>query len=135
MQLLDTVTDIKSQLDALFGKDFITATPREWLQQYPRYLKAIKLRYDKAQHDAGRDRRHRLELAELWNAYRKRHDAMVQAHLESERLAYYRWMLEEYRVSLFAQEVGTRMVVSEKRLKKSWRDLMRDNIEDFVGFA
>ena len=123
LHLFDTVTDIQCQLDALFGKDFITATPREWLQQYPRYLKAIKLRYDKAQHDAERDRRHRLELTELWSAYRKRYEAMVQAHLESERLEQYRWMLEEYRVSLFAQEVGTRMAVSGKRLKNYWREI------------
>ena len=123
LQLLDTVTDIQGQLDALFCRGFITATPREWLQQYPRYLKAIRLRFDKAQHDAGRDRRHRLELADLWDAYRKRYEAMVQAHLESERLEQYRWMLEEYRVSLFAQEVGTKMAISGKRLKNYWREI------------
>ncbi len=120
---LDMVSDIQSQLDHLFAKQFITTTPSEWLRQYPRYLRAIELRLEKAQHNASRDRQLRLAFADLWQAWRKRHEHANKQQIDSLQLNHYRWMLEEYRVSLFAQELKTRFPVSEKRLKKLWNEI------------
>ncbi|MDH5712075.1 MAG: DUF3418 domain-containing protein, partial [Gammaproteobacteria bacterium] len=123
LTLLDVVSDIQNQLAALFPEHFLTKIDRQWLKHYPRYLNAINKRLDKAQQDASRDRPHRLHIADLWQAYIKRHDTLEKQHLVSEQLEHYRWMLEEYRVSLFAQELKTQFPVSEKRLKTYWNEI------------
>ncbi len=120
---LDTVSDIQGQLNHLFPKNFITSIEREWLQQYPRYLTAITKRFDKSKTNAVRDRQSRLEFSKLWDEYIKRQESLLKQHIESEQLKHYRWMLEEYRVSLFAQELKTRFPVSAKRLKSFWNEL------------
>ena len=120
---LDTVTDIQLQINYLFPKNFITVIDQQWLRQYPRYLTAIKKRFDKSQGNATRDRQSRIEFSKLWDEYVKRHESLVKQHIDSEQLNHYRWMLEEYRVSLFAQELKTKFPVSEKRLKTYWNAL------------
>ena len=120
---LDTVTDIQLQLEHLFSPDFISLIEQQWLQQYPRYLMAIKKRFDKAKTNATRDRQLRLEFSSLWQEYIKRQASLVKQHIDSQQLNHYRWMLEEYRVSLFAQELKTKFPVSEKRLKTYWNEL------------
>jgi ATP-dependent helicase HrpA len=120
MAQLDTVTDIQMQLNFLFLDNFITTVDAEWLQQYPRYLVAINKRFEKSKTNATRDRQLRLDFSRLWDEYIKRQETLEKQHIESEQLNHYRWMLEEYRVSLFAQEIKTKFPVSEKRLKKYW---------------
>ncbi len=120
---LDTAADIQLQLRHLFVKNFITDIDKQWLQQYPRYLSAITRRFEKVQDNPARDRQLRLAFAELWEAYENRDAAMCKQHIVSEQLRHYRWMLEEYRVSLFAQELKTRFPVSEKRLKTYWNEI------------
>jgi ATP-dependent helicase HrpA len=123
MSQLDTVSDIQTQLHYLFSKNFITTIDAEWLQQYPRYLMAINKRFEKSKTNAMRDRQLRLGFSSLWDEYIKRQASLEKQHIDSEQLNYYRWMLEEYRVSLFAQEIKTKFPVSEKRLKKYWNAL------------
>ncbi|NOQ70107.1 MAG: ATP-dependent RNA helicase HrpA [Gammaproteobacteria bacterium] len=120
---LDTLTDIQLQLNHLFPQNFIMTINREWLQQYPRYLMAINKRFDKSKTNAIRDRQLRLEFSSLWDEYIKRQASLKKQHIDSQQLDHYRWMLEEYRVSLFAQELKTKFPVSEKRLKKYWNEL------------
>jgi len=120
---LDTVADIQQQIKVLFPKDFITNIDQQWLQQYPRYLSGIKKRFDKSHENAARDRRFRIEFSKLWDEYIKRYQSLVNQHIDSEQLNHYRWMLEEYRVSLFAQELKTIFPISEKRLKSYWREI------------
>ena len=120
LHLLDIVSDIQNQLAYLFPDHFLTKVDKQWLKHYPRYLNAINKRLEKAQGDTSKDRQHRLQLASLWDAYLKRHNALEKQHIVSEQLEHYRWMLEEYRVSLFAQELKTQFPVSEKRLKAYW---------------
>jgi len=120
---LDVVADIQQHLGSLFPKNFITLTDEQWLQQYPRYLLAIKKRFEKSLSNGLRDRQLRTGFNRLRDEYIKR-DCMLQGqHIESEQLNHYRWMLEEYRVSLFAQELKTKFPISEKRLKKYWNEL------------
>jgi len=120
---LDVVTDIQGQLNHLFVKNFITCIDQQWLQQYPRYLAGIKKRYEKSQTNATRDRQLRIECSKLWDEYMKRQKSLAKQHIESEELDHYRWMLEEYRISLFAQELKTKFPISDKRLKAYWNDL------------
>ncbi len=120
---LDVVSDIQMQLSYLFSEDFISTIGKEWLQQYPRYLSAIQKRYEKSKVNAGRDRQLRIEFSRLWDEYIKRKETLEKQHIVSEQFEHYRWMLEEYRVSLFAQELKTRFPISEKRLKTYWNEL------------
>jgi ATP-dependent helicase HrpA len=117
---LDILADIQEQLNQLLQPRFLVDTELQWLQQYPRYLKAIIKRLDKVRDNPERERKHRLAFNGLWQEYLKRAHSLQQQHLHSDQLAHYRWMLEEYRVSLFAQELKTLFPVSEKRLKSYW---------------
>ena len=120
---LDALSDIQQHLDSLIDKNFILQTPVEWLREYPRYLKAIQIRLDKLQDKPEQDRKFRLELNLLYEEYHKRQQQLEQKGIHSPDLEHYRWMLEEYRVSLFAQSLGTRQPVSPKRLKKLWSEI------------
>ncbi|MDR6358558.1 hypothetical protein Q3H58_005229 [Pseudomonas psychrotolerans] len=114
------LNDIKAQLASLVYPGFVRATPLEWLKEYPRYLKAIEQRFDKLSGQVQRDRVWSGELAGLWEQYRARAAKHGQEGKRDANLELYRWMLEEYRVSLWAQQLGTRMPVSDKRLNKQW---------------
>ncbi len=120
---LDAMSDIQDQLNHLMHKNFILSTPETILKDYPRYLKAIEKRLDKMQSNPGRDRQLRLEISSLWDDYKKRADLLSRQNRHSNQLEEYRWLLEEYRISLFAQEIKTRVPVSSKRLKKIWNDI------------
>ena len=120
---LDAMNDIQHQINHLFPANFITHTQREWLEQYPRYLKGIEFRLEKIQDNPARDRKSRLEFESLWNEYEKRAQQLEKHHIESPQLNHYRWMLEEYRISLFAQTLKTLFPVSTKRLKQYWSEI------------
>ena len=120
---LDAMTDIQDQLNHLLDKHFIVNTSPQAFNDLPRYLKAIEKRLEKIQQNPERDRKARLEIASLWSDYKKRHDQLVKNRQHSEQLEDYRWLLEEYRISLFAQEIKTRVPVSAKRLRKAWLDI------------
>jgi len=104
--------DIAGQLKGLVGEGFLARTPSGRLEQLPRYLKAIGLRLEKLRQDPARDRQRARELDPFLARYRE----LAKSHPEGalERL---RWLLEEYRVSLFAQELGTSEPVSSKRIQ------------------
>jgi len=111
-------TDMQAQLDALIGKRFIVDTPYAQLVHFPRYLKGIALRIDKLRADATRDARQFAEFQPLLQQYQR---ALSQrGGVFDPRLTEFRWLLEELRISLFAQELRTPMPVSVKRLYKVW---------------
>ena len=114
------LNDIKAQLAHLVYPGFVRQTPAEWLREYPRYLKAIEQRLDKVGSQLQRDRVWSGELSGCWEQYQARLKKHQQEGKRDPELALYRWMLEEYRVSLFAQQLGTKMAVSDKRLNKQW---------------
>lgn len=123
LTLLDTVSDIQNQINNLFPPHFINTIDKQWIQQYPRYLRAISLRLEKALNNSTRDRQYRLKISDLWEQYKKRLESLEQQHISSKQLCHYRWMIEELRVSLFAQELKTLFPISEKRLKTYWSEL------------
>ncbi|MDP1605915.1 MAG: ATP-dependent RNA helicase HrpA [Rhodocyclaceae bacterium] len=112
--------DIAAQLSGLLAKNFIVATPYERLQSFPRYLKAIGLRLDKMKIDAARDARWQAEWQALSQTWAKERGALQKAGISDPFLEEYRWLLEELRVALFAQELKTPSPVSVKRLQKMW---------------
>ncbi|GAB3100238.1 ATP-dependent RNA helicase HrpA [Pseudomaricurvus hydrocarbonicus] len=115
--------DINQQLQRLIYPGFLFQTPQKWLQQYPRYLKAISLRLEKAPTQIQKDKVWTAEVDGLWEPWQQKLDKDGEAaSYANEKLVQYRWMLEEYRVSLFAQTLKTLMPVSEKRLKKLWSE-------------
>jgi len=114
------LNDIKAQLANLVYPGFVRETPAEWLKEYPRYLKAVEQRFEKIGAQLQRDRVWSGELAGYWEQYQARLKKHLQEGKRDAELALYRWMLEEYRVSLWAQQLGTKMAVSDKRLNKQW---------------
>ena len=115
------VADIQQQLALLFAPGFIVDTPWENLQHYPRYLKAIIARLEKMRGHFQRDKQLSSGLSQLCEPLYAEWKNNTDAQLRSEPLFTFRWMLEEYRVSLFAQNLGTTQAVSEKRLKEQWK--------------
>ncbi|HEX2970753.1 MAG TPA: ATP-dependent RNA helicase HrpA [Tepidisphaeraceae bacterium] len=116
-----SIADIKDQLAHLMPKGFLTTTPDAWLMHYPRYLKAIQSRIQKLS-TAGhtRDAQHLAEVTPFWQAYLARAKQNQQEKIHDPQLELFRWMIEELRVSLFAQELKTAIPVSPKRLEKQW---------------
>lgn len=106
-------------------KGFLTEVPYPQLQQYPRYLKGIELRLEKYQRELPRQRMLSEQLQQLIRQYRGQLELDSKHNRYNEALNEYRWMLEEYRISLFAQQLGTRTSVSEKRLKQLWQQIER----------
>src|SRR5574343_430125 len=117
----DVADDIAGQLQRLMPKRFIAQTPYTQLQHFPRYLKAITLRLDKLKGDPARDSQRLTELRPLDKGYTRRL-AELKGVLDA-RTDEFRWLLEELRVSLFAQELRTPQPVSIKRLEKAWAQI------------
>ncbi len=115
-----TCTDIAAQLAALVHKRFVSALAYERLAHLPRYLKAAALRLDKARTDAARDARLMAEWQALAKPWEREHQAMRKVGVVDPFLEEFRWLLEELRVALFAQELKTPSPVSVKRLQKMW---------------
>jgi ATP-dependent helicase HrpA len=117
--------DVRSQRAALVYPGFFSATPWAQLTHLPRYLQALECRLAKAPIDPARDAKHAQTLAALWERYRARADANRVPHHVEPALDAFRWLLEELKVSLFAQELRTPFPVSYKRLEKAWAELIR----------
>ena len=114
------LNDIKQQLSHLVYPGFVRDTPAAWLKEMPRLLKAVELRLEKLPSQVQKDRVWSGELANLWSQYQTRLNKHGQEGKRDPQLEVYRWLLEEYRVSLFAQQLGTKVPVSDKRLSKQW---------------
>jgi ATP-dependent helicase HrpA len=119
------VDEIRAQLARLLAPGWLAATPWERLQHLPRYLKAAGLRLEKLRADPQRDHRLALEVANLERPFRKELELRRRGGGASGELDQFGWLLEELRVSLFAQELRTPVPVSAKRLAKLWQSLRR----------
>ena len=114
-----TKHDIKTQIAALTGAGFLATTPWMWLKEYPRYFQGVARRIEKLTTvPPEKDREFADEIDFFWSRHcelREQHAAVAIVDPELDQL---RWMIEEYRVSLFAQQLGTALKVSAKRLEK-----------------
>ena len=109
--------DLREQLDALLMPGFARELPTARLAHYPRYLKAMRLRAERLRQDPARDQQRMLQVLPYWREYLK-HRAASEDDLDE-----LRWLIEEWRVSLFAQELKTAEPVSAKRLARALEHL------------
>ncbi len=117
----DTRRDIDDQLLRLLAAGFLRDTPGPWLAQLPRYLKALRTRIERLSGQYAKDQANTQLLQALSSRLWQLVDARPGVLLLSAEAVQYRWLLEEFRVSLFAQSLGTRQAVSAKRLEEQWR--------------
>ena len=114
-------TDLERQLAELLPKRWPTVTPPDRLGHLARYLKAMGLRLDKLRADPARDTAKSAEISPLLQNLRRAQ--IARRGTVDTRLEEYRWLLEELRVSLFAQELRAAVPVSVKRLQKIWESI------------
>ena len=117
--------DAGRQLERLLAPGWLARTPWARLQHFPRYLKAVSARLDKLRADPSRDARLAGEIAALETPYRRQLAARGRNATGDDALEQFGWLLEELRVSLFAQELRTPVPVSPKRLSKLWQTLRK----------
>jgi ATP-dependent helicase HrpA len=119
--LQPSIADLKSHLRMLVGKGFMVSTPAQWLPHLPRFLKALEIRLKKLT-NAGlsRDLQNAAIIQPLWERYTTRLAEHQKRGIFDPQLETYRWMLEELRVSLFAQELKTSIPISVQRLDRQW---------------
>ncbi|MEU8223071.1 ATP-dependent RNA helicase HrpA [Kribbella sp. NPDC048915] len=120
--LLASLSDIRGQLEGLVHPGFITETGAKRLPDLVRYLRGMEQRLDKLTTNAARDRSGMAIVEVLTEEFRKKLRAVPTGKYPSEALLEVRWMLEELRISLFAQTLGTPYPVSEKRIRKALAD-------------
>jgi len=113
--------DISAQLQMLVHKRFVSDTDHAQLAHFPRYLKAIQVRVDKLRSDPARNARLLADWQQAAAPWQRAH----KGGQRDAKMDEYRWLLEELRVSLFAQELRTPMPVSVKRLQKIWESMQR----------
>lgn len=111
----ESIDDIEDQLDDLALSDFIYRTSFAQWREYPRYLSALKIRLDRLPNNLDSDLDGVYALDE--------HMERLENRLHGPKIAEYRWLVEEYRIQLFAQPMKTKSAVSEKRLQKIWTKL------------
>jgi len=115
-----SLEDIQQQREQLIYNGFIYAVEAQFLYELPRYLEALHWRLDRIKGNLNKD----IELSQMLQRYQQQMLDLIAEDADVAQLASlktYRWMLEEYRVSLFAQQLKTLMPISAKRLDKQWR--------------
>ena len=117
--------DMQGQLQGLVHKRFLIDNDYTQLAHFPRYLKAINIRLEKLRADPARDAKLMAEWQQAAALYLRSARAGSAGKNTDPKLVQFRWMLEELRVSLFAQELRTPMPVSAKRLQKIWESMQR----------
>ncbi|HEY0589226.1 MAG TPA: ATP-dependent RNA helicase HrpA [Pseudoduganella sp.] len=117
--------DMQQQLQGLVHKRFLIENEFSQLSHFPRYLKAMNVRLEKLRADAARDAKAMSEWNQAAAPYQRLMRDKSAGKNTDPKLVEYRWMLEELRVSLFAQELRTPMPVSVKRLTKVWESMQR----------
>jgi hypothetical protein len=119
------VDDIREQIARLMDPKTFSKTPWEWLRQYPRYFRAICFRLENLPSGVNRDLQNFEEFQTQWQLYQERAGRIESQGVVNPDLMHLRWMLEEFRVSLFAQKLGTAIPVSPKRLDQQLANIQK----------
>jgi ATP-dependent helicase HrpA len=120
---MPSVKDMQEQLDGLVFRGFLQQIPYEHLKDYSRYLRAVEMRTEKLFHAAGRDQERMREMAPVYRKWQERAESARATGRRDLRLEEIRWLLEELRVSFFAQQLGTAAPISVKRIETRWKEL------------
>ncbi|WP_035415851.1 ATP-dependent RNA helicase HrpA [Ferrimonas kyonanensis] len=116
LQTAFAMSDIQAQLDALVYKGFVRDTGWQRLDDLARYLKGVERRLEKLPVDPNRDRLHLIKIQKAQESYQAALNKLPKGVAPSAQLAEIRWMIEEYRISCFAQTLGTKYPISDKRI-------------------
>ncbi|CAI9415748.1 ATP-dependent RNA helicase HrpA [Nocardioides sp. T2.26MG-1] len=119
MAALPALTEMRAQLGRLVHRGFVGEAGPAQLRRYPVYLAALEQRRERLSGQVNRDRQLMDQLTDLQDAYLHRVEALPAGRPPGEHLRQVRWMLEEYRVSLWAQQLGTPYPVSDQRIRRS----------------
>jgi ATP-dependent helicase HrpA len=117
--------DAKEALQRLVVPGFLLDVPWSVLKEFPRFFKAVPIRFEKLKGTEPADRQATDDLTALWTQYAERLELHQAAGIIDPELSVFRWMIEEYRVSLFAQRLGTAVKVSPQRLSKQYEKIRR----------
>jgi len=120
LAMANSMADLKFQMQNLVYPGFLVETPSEWLACFGRYFEAAGIRFEKMRREMGREREFLHMFEPLWARYATKREQQNRQGVRDPELVVYRWMLEEFRVSFFAQQLGTAMPVSVKRLDRQW---------------
>ncbi|MCF6355253.1 MAG: ATP-dependent RNA helicase HrpA [Candidatus Polarisedimenticolaceae bacterium] len=123
INLIPMISDMQQQLERLIFRGVLQHTAWQNLQHFPRYLKAIVMRWEKLGHAAGRDLQQMRAMQPLYSQWWEKDQATCKAGKPDARVEELRWSFEELRVSLFAQELRTAAPISLKRIEKRWKEL------------
>ncbi|MEX5298793.1 ATP-dependent RNA helicase HrpA [Kocuria sp. CPCC 205292] len=121
---VNSLNDVKAQLEHLVHPGFVAATGYDQLQHLPRYVRAMEVRLEKLAGHLQRDTVAMLAVQKLEDDYDAALDSLPPHAPVPDELRRVAWMIEELRVSLFAQELGTAHTVSEKRIRKALKDAL-----------
>ena len=116
----DVFNDMRSQLDDMLYEGFLHELSPARLEHYPRYLEAMRIRLASVDKDPHRDATRMQQIEPFWQRYLQ---LLEEGRDYDESVDEYRWLMEEFRVSLFAQQLGTRTKVSVQRLQKAWQKI------------
>jgi ATP-dependent helicase HrpA len=114
------VDDIRAQIARLMEPKEFSQTPWDWLRRYPQYFRAICSRLENLPGNVPRDQQSFEAFESRWLLYQERAEHHQAQGIVDPELIQFRWMLEEYRISLFAQKLGTAIPISPKRLDQQW---------------
>jgi ATP-dependent helicase HrpA len=117
--------EAKAQRDALVHPGFLGETPWAQLAHLPRFLEALSRRLERHLQNPERDARHAAQVGAWWSRWQEQVERARREGTASPALEDFRWLIEELRVSLFAQELRTSVPVSLKRIDRAWNDLLR----------
>lgn len=120
-RFIKAFNDARTQLRSLLAEGFMQQVPWPWLQHFPRYIAGIDYRLQRLTVGNVSVDQERLEaVAEYWSRYEQQQEKTRLENRIDPELEAFRWLIEEYRISLFAQPLGTSVKVSPQRLDKQW---------------
>ena len=114
---------MRGQIQRLMEPQSFSKTSWDWLRQYPRYFRAVRRRLENLPASVARDREKFQDFEPRWQLYVEESRRQQSLGIFDPELTHLRWMLEEYRVSLFAQKLGTAIPVSPNRLEQQFAKL------------
>ncbi|MBY5991231.1 ATP-dependent RNA helicase HrpA [Ferrimonas balearica] len=123
LEIAFAMSDIQAQLDRLVYKGFVADTGWDRLEDLGRYLKGVERRLEKLPVDPHRDKLHLLKVQKVEQAYQAALNKVPKGQSVPEPLKAVRWLLEEYRISCFAQALGTKVPISDKRILNALNEL------------
>jgi ATP-dependent helicase HrpA len=116
--------DVRTQLAHLVPPGLFASAPRERLVHLPRFLRAIRVRLERLPNGPQKDQAKAAQVLPFWNDWLAHHEGLRARGIPAEEVEAFRWLVEEYRVSIFAPEVRAAVPVSPQRLLEQWKALV-----------